>query len=137
MSKEETHHPVATVPVYHWYGARPFPLVLGEGDTGAAQWLLLNREGDACLVPISWQANVPAAPWTRLGFHADALDEEALRLTLADLGADGWVVVGRLDIRFSGRFADDAFWADTLATLWQPPAADSASPASALFPPDC
>lgn len=136
MSADDTHQPVAAVPVYYWHGARPFPLSLGEADTGAAVWLLLDREGDACLVPIGWQANVPPAARTRLGFHADALAEEALRLTLSELAGDGWVLVGRLDVRFLGQFADDAFWPDTLATLWQPPPSDDAPPAPTLFPPD-
>ncbi len=111
----------AAVPVYHWRGARPFPLALGERDTGAAVCLLLGREGDACLLPLSRQANVPPGPRTRLGFAAEALDEEALRLTLADLQADGWVVIGRLDVRFTGCFASDDFWTESLGALWRRP----------------
>ena len=93
-------HSVAAVPVYRWRGAQPFPLELGEADTGTAICLLLHREGDVCLVPISWQANVPPVARTHLNFRADALDGEALRLTLAELEGEGWAVIGRLEVHF-------------------------------------
>lgn len=121
MSQGADGRSVATVPVYYWRGARPFPLDLGERDTGAAICLLLRRDGDACLLPLSWQANVLPGPPMHLRFGAEALDEEALRLTLADLQADGWVVIGRLEARFAGRFAADDFWAESLTPLWRRP----------------
>ncbi len=111
----------AVVPVYHWRGARPFPLDLGEGDTGAAELLALAREGDLCLLGLSREANLPPAPVHRLAFHAAAVDAEALRLTLADLERDGWIVVGRFHVTFTGRFAAPDFWGDVFANLWQGP----------------
>lgn len=101
-------HDSAAVPVYHWRGARPFPLDLGESDTGAADLLLLAREGDVCLLPLSREANVPPGPRRYLSFCAEALDEEALRLVLADLERDGWHIAGLLRVRFTGRYAEDA-----------------------------
>lgn len=137
VSEGMDRHSVAAVPVYRWRGAQPFPLDLGETDTGTAICLLLHREGDVCLVPISWQANVPPVARTHLNFRADALDGEALRLTLAELGGEGWAVIGRLEVRFTGRFALDEFWAETLAGVWQPPGGDSTPPGSDHFLPDC
>ena len=95
-------HDSAAVPVYHWRGARPFLLGLGRRDTGAASLLLLAREGDVCLLPLSHEANLPPDPRPWLAFCAEATDEEALRLTLADLAGDGWRVVGQIDARFTG-----------------------------------
>ncbi len=98
----------AAVPVYHWRGARPFPLDLGEGDTGAADLLVLAREGDVCLVPLSREVNVPPGPRLRLSYWTEAPEEEALRLVVGDLAAEGWRVHGRLRVRFCGRFAEDS-----------------------------
>ena len=100
-------HHSAAVPVYHWRGARPFPLDLGEADTGAASLLLLAREGDVCLLPVSREANLPPGPRINLSFCIEAMDEEALRLTLGELASDGWRVVGRLEVRFTGHYAEE------------------------------
>lgn len=115
------HNDSAVTPVYHWRGARPFPLDLGEADVGATALLLLAREGDVCLLPLTWECNVPDDGPRGRPFVADALDREALRLTLADLEGDGWRVAGRLDVRFTGQFAADDFWERTLGPLWQTP----------------
>lgn len=97
----------AAVPVYHWRGARPFPLDLGETDWGAAELLALAREGDVCLLPLSREANLPPGPRLNLSFCAEAADPEALQLVLGDLLGDGWRVVGRLNVRFTGLYAAD------------------------------
>jgi hypothetical protein len=112
MTHQLLSHDSAAVPVYYWRGARPFPLDLSEGDTGAASLLLLAREGDVCLLALSREANLPPSPRLNLAFCAEVVDEEALRLALADLARDGWRVVGRIDVRFTGRFADDQ-WVDS------------------------
>ncbi len=122
MNTPHLPHDSAAVPVYHWRGARPFPLDLAEADTGAAALLLLARQGDVCLLPLAWERNLTddRGPSGR-PFAADALDREAFQLMLADLERDGWRVAGRLDVRFNGRYADDGFWERTLAPLWQTP----------------
>jgi hypothetical protein len=107
MTHQLLSHDSAAVPVYYWRGARPFPLDLGEADAGAAALLLLAREGDVCLLPLSREANLPPSARLNLAFCAETLDEEALRLTLAELVDDGWRAVGRIDVRFTGLYASD------------------------------
>lgn len=112
-------HDSAAVPVYHWRGARPFLLDLSEADVGWATALVLARQGEVCLLPLAWDRNLPDVGLPARPFAADALDREALRLTLADLEGDGWGVSGRLEVRFVGQFAADDFWDRTMAPLWQ------------------
>ncbi len=110
----------AIVPLFYWRGARPFPLTLTADDTGTADLLLLSREDDLCLMPISWDQNLPA-PYAPLpvSFHADALDREAVRLTLHDLKSDGWQVNGRLHLTFTGQETELNFTQNTEAALWR------------------
>lgn len=116
------HHSAATA-VYYWRGARPFPLDLEAHQTGWVIILLLHREGECGLLPVAWAQDCPppdadpALP--AASFHGDALDREALQLTLADLKNDGWVVSGRLDCHVTGRYTDPDFWPKINAHLWQ------------------
>jgi hypothetical protein len=115
-----------TIPVFHWRGIRPFLLDLLADNIGSAVLLVLGREGDCCLLPITWEQNSifesdspsPFTPRSSPFFHADALDSEAFHLTLSDLQRDGWQVNGRLDIRFTGQFTDDNFWQTIHSCLW-------------------
>lgn len=114
--------PIAAVPVFHWRGARPFPLDLSPAETGTATLLLLTRQGNACLLPLAWDRNLdPVSDHTTLPLHAQALDLDAFKLTLAELRGDGWHVYGRVDIRFAGEFTLEQFWPTVHALLWQPP----------------
>jgi hypothetical protein len=123
MTHPGNDHAVAAVPLYFWRGARPFPFTLADVETGGAALLLLARAGELCLLPLTWTRNLPASGRCQAQpFHADALDDEAFRLTLADLQQDGWQVNGRLDLRFTGQYAAADFWTAIHATLWRPPA---------------
>ena len=77
-----TNH-IAAVPLFYWRGAHPFPLTLTADDTGDASILVLGREGDICLMPLTWEQNLPA-PFdpSPLAFHADSV------LDLRDVAVD-------------------------------------------------
>jgi len=122
MTLQIDPHAITAVPLYSWRGARPFPFNLTAAETGSAALLLLAREGELCLLPLTWARNLPPSGRGQgQPFHADALDGEALQLTLADLQQDGWQVNGRLDLHFTGQYAAADFWSAIQATLWQPP----------------
>ena len=123
-------HNSTVVPVYHWRGARPHPLDLDQDQSGWAVCLYLVRQGECCLLPIAWQADgyqdeeeilqtscwLPAAT-----FATQALDQEALSLTLGDLRRDGWAVNGRLVVTFTGTEVDSRFNERVEAYLWKRP----------------
>lgn len=115
----QIHH-AAAVPVYHWRGTPPFPLELSAAETGSATLLILLREGQTCLLPLTWDRNLPTT-WPRplTPFHADALDHEAFQLILTHLQQDGWQVSGRLHLQFIGEYATPDFWPDIQSILWQ------------------
>ena len=121
-----TYLPSALIPVYHWHGARPPMLDLDENQSGWSIWLLYTREGDCCLVPLSWLietpglADDPRASLTPLPCQIDPFDPEALALTLQFLQNDGWQLTGRLDFHFTGCYADSNFWSSLQPYL--PPA---------------
>lgn len=122
MTLAISQHAVAAVPLYFWRGARPFLFNLSPAETGSATLLLLVREGELCLLPLTWACNLhPSGRGQGQPFHADALDGEALQLTLSDLQQDGWQVNGRLDLDFTGQYAAADFWTTIRAALWQPP----------------
>lgn len=115
-------HHIAAVPLFYWRGARPYPLTLTADDTGTAEMLILSREGDLCLLPTRWEQNLPTDRLpTTTAFYADALDQEAFRLTLHDLQSDGWQVDGRVHLQFTGRETQPDFWHHTQASLWTTP----------------
>jgi hypothetical protein len=116
-------HSISTIPVYHWHGAPPFPLALSAAETGSATLLILLREGETCLLPLTWDRNLPPS-WSRPthathSFYADALDREAFQLTLNNLQQDGWQVSGRLHVQFVGEYAADNFWPTIEKMFWQ------------------
>jgi len=115
-------HPITAIPTYHWRGARPFILNLTPDDTGVVTILLLNRQGELCLLPISWEQNLPLSLTSRpTFFHADAIDKESFHLTLSEFQQDGWQTQGLLNVTFTGRETTDAFWQIIHHQLWQHP----------------
>ncbi|MCI0396698.1 MAG: hypothetical protein L0332_34820 [Chloroflexi bacterium] len=131
----------ALIPIFHWRGARPWLLDLDSYQSGWAICLVLVREGDCCLLPVAWQQDTPAlddddrwpslpalCPWAHPTFHADALDHEALNLTLAGLRQEGWHVSGRLDVHFHGHDTTPDFWPEIHAYLWQPGPSPAGNP---------
>jgi hypothetical protein len=116
------------VPLYFWRGARPDLVDLDVDQTGWAIMLVLVREGDCCLLPVVWLSETPDedTEYLRLNpaaahhfIQSNALDREALDLTLSDLQGDGWQVSGRLDVHFSGRYTDPNFWPHIQTYLWR------------------
>ncbi|MCP4425282.1 MAG: hypothetical protein GY803_12370 [Chloroflexi bacterium] len=136
------HRHTAAVPLYHWRGARPQLFDLDSDQTGWLICLSLGREGDCSLLPIAWQQGIsdlnaglsaemdnpvndsapyPALPIPTIG--TEALDSEAVSLTLADLRQDGWRVNGRITLHFTGYDADPDFQQTIEAYLWRKPGA--------------
>lgn len=135
MSKGLSNQPIAAVPVYFWRGARPFPFELTPAETGLSTLLVLGREGEVCLLPLTWDRNVDATnAHLTLPLHAHALDRDAFKRTLHDLRADGWEVNGRVDVRYAGEYTVEQFWPTIEALLWQSPGehdgADDGNPVS-------
>lgn len=109
------HQPFALIPVYHWQGARLPLLDLEEDQRGGSTWLIYTREGEHCLIPLAWFIETPGLAddprpfFTGLPCQIDPLDPVALTLTLSNLHSDGWRMIGRLDVNFTGRYADPTF----------------------------
>ncbi len=110
------HQHTTAVPLYHWRGARPWLLDLTPDDTGWLQCLCLHREGEIALMPLSWEQNNQSIPTS---FHADALDNEATKITLHELQGDGWQVNGRLTLHFTGTETIPNFWQTIHTQIWQ------------------
>lgn len=122
-----TTHYAATVPLYHWRGARPWPLDLTPDDTGWAYCLCLQYEGDVCLLPLAWQSDpLPPAPPNSdppsPGWQTQALDNTAVTLTLNTLQQTGWQITGSLTLRFTGQQTDPNFHQHIQHYLWHTPA---------------
>lgn len=106
--------PSSLFPAYHWRGARPHLLDLNAAQSGWAICLVLNREGDCCLLPVAWLHEQPdpeeedplRPPYPIAG---GAFDEATLQLTIAEFEQEGWEVTGRLDATFTGRETDPHF----------------------------
>jgi len=124
----DNQRPIALTPLYFWRGARPDLLDLDSDQVGWAIALVLSREGDCCLLPIAWLNEIAGQDhedYLRLNpaaaahlIQANALDQEALQLTLSDLERGGWQVSGRLDVHFTGCVVTPDFWPSTRAYLW-------------------
>lgn len=129
QGKRFSFHNSAAVAVYHWRGARPWPLDLTADDRGWLLCLCLEREGALALLPVAWEENPPSPqasdplPFAShpSSFYGDALDGEAYDLTLRDLQGDGWQVNGRLVLEFVGAETDANFWQTIHQSLWQSP----------------
>ena len=108
---------IATVPLYHWRGARPWLLDLAEDEGGWLVCLCLQREGDCCLLPLAWEKTVVELAEAHPTIHTTALDSEAVQLTLSDMQRDGWHINGRLHLHFIGHQQDPTF----TQYLWHSP----------------
>lgn len=96
----------AIVPIYHLLGARLRVFDLEPLEQGHTEALLLNRDGDCALLPLSDRlVRSDGQPWER------AHGAEAITLAVADLEQDGWTVFGRITITFTGH---DAVVGETL-----------------------
>ena len=113
------------IPVYFWRGTWPSLLDLTVHETGWLTALILTREGDCCLFPLTWFYHEPPLDDDRIPIHwphhTHTLHQKLFELTLNDLKADGWQVTGRLEANFIGQQTDPDFWTNIQAHLWQPP----------------
>ena len=93
-----------------WRGWRP-PFLDHEAWEQADELaFVLEREGDLALLPCKVERPVCQATCDSVGVH-DAV------ATLRELVAEGWHVVGRLQVTFVGQDAEDHFWEATLKSL--------------------
>ncbi len=110
------------LPAYHWFGARPRLLDLERYEQGWALALVLQREGDCCLVPLAWLYEQPQSDDDRLPdtwpLETEAVHETALNQILRQWQLEGWEVRGRIEIRFSGTDTDPQFWPTIRSHLW-------------------
>lgn len=122
------HQPIGLIPIYHWRGAMPWLLELDSSQAGWVVTLLFGRQGECCLLPVAWlhdelgwdDDRLPPG-YTHPNFAADALDDDLLKLALAELEGEGWEVRGRLELHFTGRLAEMEFWPHLQSYLWQRP----------------
>lgn len=120
--------PASFVPVYHWRGGRPQIVDLEPDQTGWLICLCLQRHGDLSLLPLAWQINAPdehhrlapgEPPYPTI--HAQALDDDAVSLTLQQLQQDGWQIQGQITLAFTGRHAIANFEQTYRQYLWHIP----------------
>lgn len=110
------------LPTYHWFGARPRLLDLEQYEQGWALALILQREGDCCLVPLAWSYEQPHPEDDRLSagwpLDTEAVHESVLNQMLKQWQLEGWQVRGRIEIRFTGTETDLEFWPTVRSHLW-------------------
>lgn len=112
----------AALPLIRWRGWRPKPLDLAADQQGGQVFLVLDREGDLALLPTAEIAFLMYAPlregarWEDYGVNpvgvtgSAALPRQVILEAAAELAADGWRVVGRLQAVFHGAESEDDFW---------------------------
>ena len=102
---------VASCPaLLRWRGWRPPFLDHEAWEQADELTFVLERVGDLALLPCKVERPVCAETCDTLGVH-DAV------ATLRELIAEGWHVVGRLQMTFIGQEAEDHFWEATLRSL--------------------
>ena len=103
-------HVASCSTVLRWRGWRP-PFLDHEAWEQADELVfVLEREGDLALLPCSVERPFGAETCDSAGVHAAIA-------TMREMAADGWHVVGRLQVTFVGQDAEDHFWEATLKSL--------------------
>ncbi len=108
-------HAASCSALLRWRGWRPPFLDHESWEQADELTFVLEREGDLALLPCQVERPVCA-----LGTAADTCDSIGVHdavATLQELMADGWHVVGRLQVTFIGQDAEDHFWETTLKSL--------------------
>ena len=103
-------HAASCSALLRWRGWRPPFLDHESWEQADELTFVLEREGDLALLPCKVERPVCADTCDSIGVH-DAV------ATLQELMADGWHVVGRLQVTFVGQDAEDHFWESTLESL--------------------
>lgn len=115
----------ATLPIMRWSGWRP-PFLQHDADQRAGHLILmLAREGETMLLPCAQIAYCFAYPTWQAAQEADAVrriwgegaNAYVVEEALAQFEADGWRVVGRLEVEFVGILSEDDFWPHVQAVL--------------------
>lgn len=114
-----------TLPALRWCGWRPDFLKHERDERAGHLLLVLEREGDTMLLPCAQVAYCFAFPAWEAWEEADALrrvwgdgaDSEMMEQAVSQLEADGWRVVGRLLVEFTGIDAEASFWPAVRAVL--------------------
>jgi hypothetical protein len=104
-------HVASCSTLLRWRGWRPPFLDHESWEQADDLAFVLEREGDLALLPC--RARSPdngCAP-------GDTADAHNAVLSLQELIAEGWRVVGRLRTSFVGQEAEDHFWEATLRSL--------------------
>jgi len=103
-------HVASCSTVLRWRGWRPPFLDHETWEQADELTIVLEREGDLALLPCQVERPVGAETCDPAGVHAAIA-------TAREMMADGWHVVGRLQVTFVGQDAEDHFWEATLKAL--------------------
>jgi hypothetical protein len=101
-------HVASCSTLLRWRGWRPPFLDHESWERADDVTFVLEREGDLALLPCGAGHGANDAP--------DAQAHNAF-ITLQEMIAEGWHVVGRLHVTFVGQDAEDHFWEATLRAL--------------------
>jgi len=108
-------HVASCSTLLRWRGWRPPFLDHESWEQANELTFILEREGDLALLPCKVERPVCA-----LSAEAETCDSAGVHnafVTLQELIAEGWHVVGRLQVTFIGQDAEDHFWEATLRSL--------------------
>ena len=103
-------HVASCSTVLRWRGWRPPFLDHETWEQADELTLVLEREGDLALLPCRVERPVCSETCDSAGVHAAIA-------AVREMLADGWHVVGRLQMTFVGQDAEDHFWEATLKAL--------------------
>ncbi len=108
-------HVASCSTLLRWRGWRPPFLDHESWEQADELTFVLEREGDLALLPCKVERSLctlSAAPEA-----CDSVSMHNAFMTLQELVAEGWHVVGRLQMTFVGQDAEDHFWEATLRSL--------------------
>lgn len=124
-------YPTSLIPIYHLRGPLPTLFDLPPDHCGWLICLSFTQMGDTCLLPIAWETQQLTRDDPRTLFsppistqQTQALDDQAIALTLDDLQRSGWQLNGRLTLHFTGHDTDPTFHQTIHSYLWQMPEKD-------------
>jgi len=108
-------HVASCSTLLRWRGWRPPFLDHESWEQADELTFVLEREGDLALLPCKVER--PVCALTTAAETGDSVGVHNAFVTLQELIAEGWHVVGRLQVTFVGQDAEDHFWEATLRSL--------------------